>query len=98
MSHTKPSTKFLAQLRKRYAKASKKLRAAMLDEFVATTGYHRKHASALLAGQRQWRDPKQPLHRHRRAVYTEEATPAVLSLVALFDDSGSKRLRVAMDT
>lgn len=97
MSHTKPSAKFLAQLRKRYAKASKKQRAAILDEFVATTGYHRKHASALLAGKRQWHDPKQPIRRHRRAIYTAEDQRWVLWLVALFDDIGSKRLRVAMD-
>ncbi len=98
MSHTKPSPKYLAQLRKRYAQASKSARALMLDEFVATTGYHRKHASALLAGKRQWRDPKQPLHRHRRALYTEADQQALFWLVALFDDIGSKRLRVAMDT
>ena len=98
MSHTKPSPKYLAQLRKGYAQASKRARALMLDEFVATTGYHRKHASALLAGKRQWRDPKQPLHRHRRALYTESDQQAVFWLVALFDDIGSKRLRVAMDT
>ena len=98
MSHTKPNAKFLAQLRKRYAKASKTQRVAMLDEFVATTGYHRKHASALLAGKRQWRDPKQPIRRHRRAIYTEADQRAVLWLVELFDAIGSKRLRVAMNT
>ncbi len=61
MNHTQPNAKFLARLQKRYAKATKKQRIGMLDEFVATTGYHRKHASALLSGQRQWRDPDQRL-------------------------------------
>jgi hypothetical protein len=98
MSHTKPNAKFLAQLRKRYAKATKKQRNAILDEFVATTGYHRKHASALLSGRRQWRDPALPLHRLRRAIYTEEDQQLVFWLIALFDDIGSKRLRRAMDT
>jgi hypothetical protein len=97
VNHTKPSAKFLARLQKRYAKASKKQRMAMLDEFVATTGYHRKHASALLAGQRQWRDPAYVIHRVRAAFYTDEDRQTVLWLVELFDDIGSKRLRIAMD-
>ncbi len=97
MKPIKPNLKFLQKLRKRYAKASKKDRTAMLNEFVATTGYHRKHASALLRGKRQWRDPKQPLRRARRDFYTEEDRRAVLWLVELFDHIGSKRLRIAMN-
>lgn len=97
MKHVKPNLKFLQQLRKRYAKAHKKERTAILNEFVATSGYHRKHASALLQGKRQWHDPKQPLRRMRRRVYTAEDRQAVLWLAALFDDIGSKRLRVAMN-
>ncbi len=97
MNHVKPDAKFLARLQKRYAKASKKKRMEMLDEFVATTGYHRKHASALLSGQRSWRDPTQPIRRPRCEFYTDEDRQAVLWLVELFDDIGSKRLRIAMD-
>lgn len=96
MKHVKPNLKFLQQLRKRYAKASKKNKNAILNEFVATTGYHRKHASALLRGKRQWRDPKQPLRRARRDLYTAEDRRAVLWLVELFDHISSKRLRVAL--
>lgn len=97
MNHTKPSAKFLTQLRKRYVKATKKNKIAMLNEFVATTGYHRKHASALLGGKRRWRDASQPLRRARRALDTEEDRRTLLRLVALFDDIGSKRLRVALN-
>lgn len=97
MNHTKPNAKFLARLQKRYAKASKKIRMEMLDEFVATTDYHRKHASALLSGKRTWRDPNQPIRRPRSQFYTDEDHQAVLWLVELFDDIGSKRLRIAMD-
>jgi hypothetical protein len=97
MNHTKPDVKFLARLQKRYAKASKKIRMGMLDEFVATTGYHRKHASALLSGKRSWHDPTQPIRRPRGQFYTDEDRQAVLWLVELFDDIGSKRLRIAMD-
>ncbi|MGH9801231.1 MAG: integrase catalytic domain-containing protein, partial [Blastocatellia bacterium] len=98
VSHTKPGAKYLAQLRKRYAKSSKKNKIAILNEFVATTGYHRKHASTLLSGKRHWRDPQVPLHRARRARYTAEDQRALLQLVELFDDIGSKRVRVALDT
>lgn len=97
MNHAKPSPKYLAQLRQRYAKARKKQRTAILDELVATTHYHRKHASALLAGKRQWRDPKQPIRRRRGSLYTSEDRLAVLWLAELFDDIGSKRLRAAMN-
>ena len=98
MSHTKPGRKYLAQLCKRYAKATKKQRQLMLNEFVATTGYQRKYASLLLSQKRGWRDPQQPLRRARRKVYTEEDQQVLLTLVALFDDIGSKRLRVALNT
>jgi hypothetical protein len=97
VSHIKPSAKFLARLCKRYAQATKKHRRDMLDEFVATTGYHRKHASALLSGKRRWRNPDPPIHRARRQFYTDEDRQAVLWFVELFDDIGSKRLRVAMN-
>lgn len=98
MKHSKPSPKYLTQLRKRYAIASKKNKQQILDEFVATSGYHRKHASALLAGKRVWRNPTQPIRRARRNFYTEEDQRAVLWLAQLFDDIGSKRLRAAMNT
>lgn len=97
MKHHKPSPKYLAQLRKRYAQAAKKNKRAILDEFVATSGYHRKHASALLRGKRQWRNPQQPIRRARRDYYTAEDQHAFFGLVDLFDDIGSKRLRVALN-
>lgn len=98
MNHIAPSAKSLAQIRKRYAKASKKERTLILNEFVANTKYHRHHASALLASKRQWRAPAQPLHRTRGMFYTLEDQRALLWLVELFDDIGSKRLRVALAT
>jgi hypothetical protein len=43
MSQSKRSSKdkYLDSLKKRYAKASKKERGQILDEYVQTTGYHR---------------------------------------------------------
>ncbi len=98
MPQVKPDPKYLARLRKRYSKARKRQQSAILDEFVATTGYHRKHAAELLGGRRQWRDPNLPIHRRRLTLYTAEDQQAVFWLVELFDDIGSKRLRAAMDT
>ena len=44
--------KYLASLKKRYKRATKKERGKILDEYVQTTGYHRKHAIAVLSGKR----------------------------------------------
>lgn len=97
MSACKPSEQYLGKLRERYRKARKKERSKILDEFVATTGYHRKHAIALLRGKRRHRNPKTPSQRVRRCIYLAEDKRAVLWLAELFDQIGSKRLRVAMD-
>ena len=41
-------TEILGAIRSRYREASKKDKSRMLDEFVAMTGCHRKHAVRLL--------------------------------------------------
>lgn len=97
MSTCKPSEQYLTKLRERYRRARKKERGRILDEFVATTGYHRKHAVALLRGKRRHRNLKTPIRRVRRRIYLAEDKRAVLWLAELFDQIGSKRLRVAMD-
>ena len=97
MSICKPSEPYLNKLRERYRCATKKQRGRILDEFVETTGYHRKHAIALLRGERHQRNPKVRLHRVRPRIYLEEDQEAVLWLAELFDQIGSKRLRAAMD-
>jgi hypothetical protein len=97
MATCKPSEPFLNKLRERYRCATKKQRGCILDEFVETTGYHRKHAIALLRGERCHRNLKVRLHRVRPRIYLEEDQEAVLWLAELFDQIGSKRLRAAMD-
>ena len=47
MSRTQ-GDKYLNSLKKRYAKASKKERGQILDEYVQTTGCHRKYAAVVL--------------------------------------------------
>ncbi len=97
MGHNKPSVPYLDKLRERYAQATKKERSHILDEFVATTDYHRKPAIALLRGQRRHRDAAQPIRRPRARFYTDEDQRAVVWLAELFDQINSKRLRAAMD-
>lgn len=97
MGHHKPSSQYLEKLRERYAQATKKERSQILDEFVATSGYHRKHAIALLRGQRRHRDGTKPIRRPRARFYTDEDQRAVLWLAELFDQINSKRLRAALD-
>jgi hypothetical protein len=92
---SKPSAEYLGTLRKRYATSSKKERGVILDELVKTSGYHRKHASALLRGRRLHHPG--PIHRPRARVYTDEDRRAILKLAAWFDEINSKRLRVAID-
>ena len=97
MSTCKPSEQYLDKLRERYWKARKKQRGQILDEFVATTGYHRKHAIALLRGTRRHRNLHVLSPRVRRRIYLAEDKRTVLWLAELFDQVGSKRLRIAMN-
>lgn len=97
MATSRPSEQYFNQLRARYRKERKKERGRILDEFVATTGYHRKHAIALLRGKRQDHNPKVSIRHPRRRIYTDEDKRAILWLVELFGQIVSKRLRVAMD-
>ena len=87
--------KYLAALRKRYARACKKERGQMLDEYVLTTGCHRKHAIAVLRGKRS--RTTGAIRRPRRSQYTAEDARALEKLSELFDGINAKLLRVAMD-
>lgn len=87
--------KYLNLLRARYCRASKKERSAILDEYVKTTGCHRKYAIGVLRGKRK--NAKHPVRRPRRAIYGDAEARALLVLSDLFDGICSKRLRGAMD-
>lgn len=95
MKHSKPSGKYLTSLQARYRKAKRPQRGPMLDEFVATTGYHRKYAIALLRGHLE--RAELAVRKPRRAYYTVLDRQALRRLAVLFDQIGSKRLRVALD-
>ena len=93
MSRTDDS--YLGQLQARYRRASKKEKNRILEEFVKTTGYHRKHATAVLNGRRE--RVRGPIRRPRRALYGAEEADTLALLAELFDDICSKRLRAAID-
>lgn len=95
MKHSKPSGKYLASLQRRYRHSERAQRSQILDEFVATSRYHRKYAIAVLRGQRQRTARARPYG--RTATYTPADQQAVRQLAELFDQIGSKRLRVALD-
>lgn len=82
-------------LKRRYAKATKKERSVMLDEFVKTTGYHRKHAAEILSA--RYVRTARPIRRVRTAIYTQADHKAVWQIAEWFDQIGSKRLRAGMD-
>ena len=87
--------KYLASLKKRYKKASKKARSKILDEYVQTTGHHRKHAIAVLSGKRI--RVQRPIRRPRSVIYGAEDARALETLGDVFDGINSKLLRVALD-
>lgn len=90
MSYSNNDSKYLVCLQQRYQRASKKERSTILDEFVQTTGYHRKHASALLSGKRG--HVNHPIRRSRSLIYTGEDAANLEKLSNLFDNVCSKRL------
>lgn len=88
-------SELLSLVQRRYRRASREERSAMLDEFVKTTGYHRKHAIRVLGAIP--RADREPIRRPREAVYGEPEAQALLELMELFDSICSRRLRAAMD-
>jgi len=76
----------------RYRKASREQRSAILDEFCAATGYHRKYAIALLnSPPEDVSGPRQP--RRRAPTYPE---PTIEVLAKIWEAAGypwSKRLK-----
>jgi hypothetical protein len=73
----------------RYREGSLKQRSAILDEFVAITGYHRKHAIRLLS-----KPAAEPQKRCSRARYGADVRQALSVLWEVSDRVCSKRLKV----
>jgi hypothetical protein len=85
----------LASTAPRYAKANKKLKQTILDEFTASTGYHRKYAIGLL----KHYHPKTTKTKRRRSPrrsqprqYTEDVQQALVTVWKAANQICSKRL------
>jgi hypothetical protein len=80
-------------IRRRYRSATGKEKRRILDEFVATTGYHHKSAIRVLNGQSA---TKQRQTRNRRSLYDEAARAALIVLWEASDRVCGKRLRALL--
>jgi|SRR5688572_24697053 len=74
----------------RYRNATSDGKGSILDEFVAVTGYHRKHALRLLNGSRDLREKKK---RGRIRLYDEAVNQALVMLWEASDRVCGKRLK-----
>src|SRR5438270_10976571 len=79
----------LVQVGPRYRAARHGERSAILDEFIAVTGYDRKYAIRLLLGPIQ---PPAPIRRPRRAYYGREVQEALASAWLAANGICAKRL------
>lgn len=83
------------EMAKRYAKATKKQRGAMLDELCALSGYNRSYAARLLRA--RVRGPAPPARRRRRPrAYGGELLPPLRKVWATLDRICGKRLAAVM--
>lgn len=76
-------------IRKRYSEATRTEKIRILDEFVAVTGFHRKHAMRLLREERK----KSGGARAERRIYDDAAREALIILWEAADRICAKRLR-----
>ncbi|MBB5696642.1 hypothetical protein FHS87_004716 [Roseomonas pecuniae] len=81
----------VAAVAARYAGSGRAERGLILDEFVAITGHHRKHAGRLLRG-----GPARPGQRRSRRVYDDAVREALTVLWEASDRICGKRLRVLL--
>ena len=77
----------------RYQKAAKKEKQPILDQFTASTGYHRKYATRLLKNHNEHakKDP-QPNRKARARIYNEEVRAALIVAWEAANRICSKRL------
>ena len=76
----------------RYRVSSRPERGRILDEFAATTGYHRKHAMRLLRDRSRERSPS----RARRRLYDDRVRAALVVLWEASDRICGKRLKALL--
>lgn len=80
----------VAAVGERYRSADRRSKGRVLDEFVAVTGFHRKHAVRLL---RKRRPVKATGSRSERSIYDEAVRTMLVVLWEASDRLCGKRLR-----
>jgi hypothetical protein len=88
-------TELVAAISCRYALGGRAEKARMLDEFVALTGFHRKHAMRLLRGERE---PAKGGPRPGRWVYGDDVRAALVVVWEASDRICGKRLHPLLPT
>ena len=83
-------------LRPRYKSGTKTEKAKILDEMVAITGFHRKHAIRLLTGQRPATTASSPEPVYGRKVYDKAVREALVVLWEAADRICGKRLKAIL--
>lgn len=81
----------ITALQGRYCRSGRSEKARILDEFVALTGYHRKHAIRVLTG-----PPPTRIERVGRSIYDEAVRQALVTIWETSDRICGKRLKPAM--
>lgn len=89
MMSQRSKRELLQAIRPRYLKANKAGKTRILDEFVAATGYHRKHANRLL---KNGPGPKSRKKKGRRKEYQGEVVQALKQVWEICGRICSKRL------
>ncbi|MFS3137329.1 integrase catalytic domain-containing protein [Gluconacetobacter sacchari] len=79
-------------LKQRYLNSGRQERVSILDEFVAVSGFHRKHASRLLRGVRARSRPD----RQNRRVYDDATREALIMAWEASDRICSRRLKALL--
>lgn len=88
---------YVEHLKKQYVGAPKKEKARLLDELCELTGYHRKHAIALMSACRHKAEKPPKAKRGRKKTYCPEAVLAPLKQIWFATDQMcGKRLKAAI--
>jgi hypothetical protein len=89
MMSQRSKREMIEAIRPRYLKANKTGKAQILDEFIATTGYHRKYAIRVLKHGSKSKGLKKP---GRRKIYQGEVVNALEQIWEIYGRICSKRL------
>lgn len=97
---TKPGKAYVKELSLQYKKAGKNEKKNVLDDFIKTTGYHRKSAIRILSGNYTYKTS--PIKRTRKRKYYVVYSLVLEKVCVLFDWINSKRIQpqigVAIDS